>query len=370
MRSRVFKFFTGLLIVIAMVTLVLVFKTAPVTDPVVSLDGRHPATAAELPGVTCRERVIASRLNPDGWFEYDVAGTLCWSGELDGKTLIVTVSGAGYDSVYWDFPYEADTYSFVRAALRRGYATFNFDRPGMGRSERPFGLSLQVDNQAYVLAQVIESLKGADDYRAVATVGHSFGSTIALAHALAYPDNVDGVVFTGFVHNANPGFGLAMRDGIDFAAFKGPFAGRILDPTYVISKPDSRIDFFYTVSNTDPAVVAVDELNRETTNLGEVITMPKYFKEQSKALTIPAFTLIGEDDFVVCGGDVECTDRDALIAFESAFFPPASCHEIVVLEDTNHNANLHLNAPGNFRLMLDWIDRRVGNAGPPAQPCG
>jgi len=56
--------------------------------------------------------------------------------------------------------------------------------------------------------------------------------------------------------------------------------------------------------------------------------------------------------------------------WEAEFFPPAACHEIVVVEDTNHNANLHLNAPDNFQLMLDWIDRRVGNAGPAEEPCG
>jgi hypothetical protein len=176
-------------------------------------------------------------------------------------------------------------------------------------------------------------------------------------------------VLTGFVHNSNPGFQLAMRNGVDLAAFKGPYAGAILDPTYIISKPDSRLDIFYTPDNIDPRVVEIDELNPQTTTIGEVISMPVYFKEQSKALTVPVFTLIGEDDFVVCGGAVECTDHAAITAWENEFYPPAACHEIVVLDDTNHNANLHLNAPDNFRLMLDWIDRRVGNAGPPSEPC-
>ncbi|MGI9342270.1 MAG: alpha/beta hydrolase [Gammaproteobacteria bacterium] len=368
-RSKTSWFFACLFGFIAVTAMVLMLRTGPVTNPVVGHGGAPPVTAAAMPGVTCVERVIPARLHAGGWFEYDVAGTLCWSGEIRGKTLLVTVSGAGYDSVYWDFPYEPDTYSFVRAALRRGYAVFNFDRLGMGRSERPFGLSLRVDNQAHVLAQIIETLRAEHDFYAVATVGHSFGSTISLAHALTYPNNVDGVAFTGFVHNANPGFGLAMRDGIDFAAFKGPFAGRILDPTYVISKPGSRGDIFYTGENTDPAVIEVDELNRETTNIGEVITMPVYFKEQSKALAVPAFTLIGEDDFVVCGGAVECTDHDAIAAWEREFFQPAACHEMVVVPDTNHNANLHRNAPANFKWILDWVERRVGNAGPPTQPC-
>ena len=368
-RSKKFYVFTGLLGVIALLALVVAFKTGPVTGPLQTRGDIVLATAADMPGVSCRDETVRVKLTADAWFSHDVVGTLCWTGELDGKTLAVMVSGAGYGSVYWDFPYQPDTYSFVRAALRRGLATFNFDRLGMGRSDRPFGLSLGVDNQAYVLAQIIETLGTDKAFGAVVTLGHSFGSTISLAHALSYPQNVDGIVLTGFVHNSNPGFNLAMRDGVDLAALKGPFAGAIVDPTYLISKADSRVDLFYSAGNVDSTVVEIDELNRETTSIGEVISMPVYFKEQSKALTLPAFTLIGEDDFVVCGGAIECTDHDAIVVWEAEFFPPAACHEIVVLDDTNHNANLHLNAPDNFELMLDWIDRRVGNATAPSQPC-
>ncbi|MFW2404588.1 MAG: alpha/beta hydrolase [Gammaproteobacteria bacterium] len=368
-RSKKFYVFTGLLGVIALLVLVVAFKTGPVNGPLQTRGDIVLATAADMPGVKCQDRTISVKLTEDAWFTHAIVGTLCWTGELDDKTLAVMVSGAGYGSVYWDFPYQSDTYSFVRSALRRGLVTFNFDRLGMGRSDRPFGLSLGVDNQSYALAQIIENLAAEHAFGAVVTLGHSFGSTIALAHALSYPQNVDGLVLTGFVHNSNPGFNLAMRDGVDLAAFKGPFAGAIVDPTYLISKADSRVELFYSPGNIDTTVVEIDELNRETTTIGEVISMPLYFKDQSKALTLPAFTLIGEDDFVVCGGAVECTDHASIVAWESQFFPPAACHEIVVLDDTNHNANLHLNAPNNFALMLDWIDRRVGNAGPPAQPC-
>jgi pimeloyl-ACP methyl ester carboxylesterase len=368
-RSKKFYVFTGLLGVVVVFALLVMFKTGPVSGPLNTRDDIELATAADLPGVTCRDQTIPVKLTADAWFTYNAVGSLCWTGSLDGKTLAVMVSGAGYGSVYWDFPYQPDTYSFTRAALRRGLATFNFDRLGMGRSDRPFGLSLGVDNQARVLGTIIETLKSEHQFSAVVTLGHSFGSVISLAHALTWPQNVDGIVLTGFVHNSNPGFPLAMRDGVDLAVLKGPFAGAIVDPTYMISRAGTRDDMFYTMSNTDPVVVEIDELNRETTSIGEVISMSKYFKDQSKALTIPAFTLLGENDFVVCGGAVECTDHEVIKAWEAGFFPPAACHEIVVLDDTNHNANLHLNAPGNFQLMLDWIDRRIGNAGPPDAAC-
>ncbi|MAF83070.1 MAG: alpha/beta fold hydrolase [Gammaproteobacteria bacterium] len=368
-QSKKFYFFSGLLGFFVVLTLLVLFKTGPVSGPLKTQGDIVLATAAEVPGVTCREQTIPVQLSADAWFTYDAVGTLCWTGVPEGKTLAVMVSGAGYGSVYWDFPYQPNTYSFTRAALRRGLATFNFDRLGMGRSDRPFGLWLGVDNQAQVLEQIIATLKGEHRFTSVVTLGHSFGSTITLAHALAWPQSVDGIVLTGFVHNSNPGFNLAMRDGVDLAVLEGPFAGAIVDPTYLLSKADSRGDLFYTTSNVDPVVVQIDELNRQTTTIGEVVTMAKYFKDQSKALTVPAFTLIGEDDFVVCGGAVECTDHETIVAWESAFFPPAACHEIVVLDDTNHNANLHLNAPGNFQLMLDWIDRRIGTAGSPPEAC-
>jgi len=368
-RSRKFYFFTSLLALVVFYAITAALKTGPVSLPLQSIEGANIARAAAMPGANCEELSVATKLTEDAWFSHDIVGDLCWTDGLEGKTVIVTVSGAGYNSLYWDFAFEPDTYSFTRAALRRGYVVFNFDRPGMGRSDRPFGISLGVDNQAGVLAQIIEQLRSEYSFASVVTVGHSFGSTISLAHALTYPDNVDGLVLTGFVHNSNPGFNLAMRDGVDLAAFKGPFAGSLLDPTYVISKPNSRGDIFYTRENTDPQVIEFDSLNPETTTIGEVITMSKYFKEQSKALTLPAFTLIGEDDFVVCGGAVECTDHQAITEWERAYFPPAACHEIVVLDDTNHNANLHRNAPDNYRIIFDWVDRRIGNGSPASDAC-
>jgi hypothetical protein len=81
------------------------------------------ATESKLPAVmqhqqwsmenlSCEEYRIPARLTPDSWFEFDVVGELCWSGELQEQLLQVLVSGAGYGPVYWDFPYQPEIYSF------------------------------------------------------------------------------------------------------------------------------------------------------------------------------------------------------------------------------------------------------------------
>lgn len=327
--------------------------------PLVSPPGLPLRPASEAPGVQCDRLTIPARLSASGWFRYDVVGELCALGSPRGKTLQVLVSGAGYGPIYWDFPYEPDTYSYARAALRAGYATFSFFRLGMGESDRPPGLLLDVDNQAHVLEQVVETLRRDHGFGKVVTVGHSFGSVTAIAHALAWPASVDGIVLTGFAHNTNPGFVTAMRSGVDIAMLKGPFAGRIVDPTYLVSRPGIRHRIFYTAANADPAVIDVDELNRQTTALGEVVSSGKYFGPQSKALTAHVLQVLGEDDFVVCGGDLDCRDHDRTTAHERAFFPAAASYEMVMVERTGHDAALHRNAPATTALILDWIARRV-----------
>jgi len=368
-RSAKFWFLSGLGALLTIWVLVGLVKTGGIDRGF----EKNPAYAwaKDMTGVTCETRRIPVKLSPDGLRSYDLVGELCWTGEPGNKTLQVLVSGAGYGAVYWDFPYQPDTYSYARAALRAGDAIFNFDRLGMGHSDHPLGAALDVDTQAYVLYQAIAALTTARVFNAVVTLGHSFGSTVALAHALTYPGQVNGIVLTGFIHNFNPDFGKAMGQSISVAALSGPLAGDIVDPTYMISKPDSRGTVFYTADNVDPEVIATDNATRETTAVGELISMSRYFRDQSKALTVPVMIIVGENDFVVCGNQLDCTDHAAVIAHEKSFYPAASCPEITVLDDTNHNTNLHRNAQANFALMQDWISRRAGSAGKaPLQPCG
>jgi len=328
--------------------------------------------AAEL---SCDEYTIPVKLSPGGLFTYQVVGTLCREGALENKTLQMLISGSAYGPIYWDFPCQADMYSYVRAAVQEGYATFNLSRIGIGESDRPFGFLVTVDTNAYVIHQVIEYLGeggGAGPaLESVVTVGHSLGSVIAMAHAIQFPQDTDGVILTGFVHNVNPEFVDTIRSSTYPAAFDPRFFGKIGDLTYMTSTPGARGELFYHMDQADPGVITIDELTKETTTIGEIITNTDYYGEESLEIQAPVLIVIGDEDFIGCGGELDCHDHDAVTVNEQPYFSPAACIETSIIEDTGHNINLHRTAPLSYGIMLDWAGRRVGAGADvlPAEPC-
>ena len=324
--------------------------------------------------IMCEEMIIPVKLKAKSFSKYNVAGTLCRENALDGKALYVLISGSTYGPVYWDFPIQADTYSFVRAAVKAGYATFNLSRIGIGESDHPFGLLIDVDSNAYVVHQVIKYLNdevfGELSLGSVMTVGHSVGSLITVAHAIQFPQDVDGVILTGFIHNVNPDYIPAIREA-SYLAFSDPrFTDKRYDFTYLTSKPGSR-EIFYCMDQADPDIITVDESTKETTTLGEVISTMKYFGEKSLQIKVPVLQVIGDEDIVGCGGEVDCHDHNAVIANEQQYFSDAACVETHVVENTGHNLNLHPNALSSYQTMLDWSAKRVGAGAevPPTEPC-
>ncbi len=336
----------------------------------------HLDAVNDFPEMSCDKYTIPVKLNPNDSAIYKVVSTLCWEGELEGKTTQVLLSGGGYGPIYWDFPYEADTYSYVRAAVREGYATFNLSRIGIGESSHPFGMSVDIDTNAYVIHQTIESCLGEGnvsgvEFGPIVTVGHSMGSVMAIAHATTYPQDLDGMILTGFLHNSNPEYIDSIMSNSTLALFDSRFKGEIVDPTYLTSKPGKREAMFYNEDNSDENVIAVDEENGETLTIGETASMSVYYGPVSIEIQIPVMELTGEDDFVGCGGDLDCYDHSAVIAHEQQFFSEAACVETNIIENTGHVTNLHYSAPLSYQIMLDWIAKRVGvntNTGP-TYPC-
>ncbi|MFC1591503.1 alpha/beta hydrolase [Thermodesulfobacteriota bacterium] len=350
------------------IALLLGFLTITGSVPVGAADN---ATELDL---TCDDYTIPVKLSQDRLRTYSVVGRLCREGELAGKTLQVLISGAGYGPEYWDFSYEPETYSYVRAAARAGFATFNLSRIGIGASDHPRGRLIDVQTNAYVVHQVIEHLRkqisSAKAFGDVVTVGHSLGSLVTLAHAVGFPGDTDGVLLTGFVHNTNPEFGPAIGASSYRAIFDPRFFRQGYDLQYITSRPGTRGDLFYYLPQADPAVIAHDEATKETTTISEITTMSDYFTDLSLAIAVPVLVAIGDDDIVGCGGELDCSDHTAVAELEQQFFAEETCVETTVIEEAGHNLNLHYSAPQTYAVMLDWAARRIGtDASGPGEPC-
>ena len=71
---------------------------------------------------------------PDPKRRTTLVGWLCLAKDdrHGARTVQLLVSGLTFDHNYWDTTYQPDTYSYVRAANKHGYSTFNIDRLGVG----------------------------------------------------------------------------------------------------------------------------------------------------------------------------------------------------------------------------------------------
>lgn len=312
--------------------------------------------------IVCEDHVLAVALAPGEPADYHVVGTLCSQGPAAGKTLQLLQHGGTYSRIYWDFPYEAARYSYVRNAIAAGYATFNLDRLGNGASDHPNGLLPTLVAQVYVGHQVIAALRrgeiGGVAFEKIIAVGHSLGSVVSKHLAGTYPEDVDGVILTGFVHDYDPEFAPLLGESLYPATLDPRFAGQFPAFDYLTTMPGARETLFYYAPTTDPTVVAIDESTKGTLCLGEGVEPAG---PTSQWIEAPLLLVIGNQDKIFCGPGVDhCSSEAAVAAWESAFYSAAASLEVVVVPEAGHDLNLHTNADVTYAAMIEWANRRVG----------
>lgn len=334
-----------------------------------------PSSAAAAPGgLRCEELSFPVNLSPSDATVYNVFGVLCSRGSIEHKTVQITLHGATYSHLYWDFPFQPETYSYMRRATAAGYAVLNVDRIGIGQSDHPPAADVTIAANAHVVHQLVQALRGGDlvvpsfgRIRAerVALVGHSLGSVISIQEAATYGD-VDGVVLTGVSHNVTPLLGEILTS-LYPASLDPRFAGRNIPDGYLTSLPGRRTVFYHEPS-FDPLVVAIDDQTKETVTTAELDTA---FPALPLSLGIhaPVIVVVGDFDLAFCNAP-SCSASGSL-ASEPSFYPADACTETASIPGAGHDLNLHLQAQQAFDAVLEWLDRRVGNDtnAPVPSPC-
>lgn len=317
------------------------------------------ASAALATDVTCTAVGLSVRTSPVSLTRYRIHGNLCYTGSPDQNAVQLLVHGATYNSSYWDFrAYDPDRYSYVVNATAHGYTTFAYDRLGSGSSDKPLGSTNTVDTAAYVLHQVVGELRsgrvGGVAFRNVVLVGHSLGSIIAVVEDAAYQD-ASAVLLTGFSHSLNPAALTSLPDFL-YPTQLDPQFGLLSPPGYVTTVPGTRTTLFYNPADADPAVISYDERHKDELATGQAELLADLVLPESLAIRVPVFLMNGSDDFLFCGGLVNCTTPATLKASEEAYFSPAAELETAIVPGAGHDLNLHLNARDAYSQMFGWLD--------------
>jgi pimeloyl-ACP methyl ester carboxylesterase len=332
------------------------------------------SAAAAQGGLRCEELSFPVTLSPSDSTIYNVFGVLCSRGSLEHKTVQITLHGATYSHLYWDWPVQPETYSYMRRATAAGYAVLNVDRIGIGQSDHPPAEAVTIEANAYVVHQLVQALRSGDlvvhsfgRIRAerVSLVGHSLGSVISIQEAATYGD-VDGVVLTGVSHTVTPALNEVLSS-LYPASLDPRFASSRLPDGYLTSIPGLRTVFYY-LPTADPLVIAIDEETKETVTTAELATAVPALG-LSGGIHVPVLVVVGDYDLAFC--DAPSCSASGSLASEPSFYPADACVETAIIPNVGHDLNLHIHAQQAYDVVLEWLDRRVGSntKAPAPSPC-
>jgi pimeloyl-ACP methyl ester carboxylesterase len=291
-------------------------------------------------------------------------GELCVRAGTSPSAVQLLVHGATYNSYYNDWPDRPGFYSYVRQMTGAGYATFNIERLGYGRSTHPNSTLSTIQNGTEALRQVVEKLRSGDigghAFSRVIWVGHSLGTLYGWLEA-SVSQNVDAFVLTGLLHSVKPSWLALAGQSAYPAVLDASFAASGLDTGYLTFKPGTRAPLFYWTPTAEPNVIALDERLKDTvsgTEFGAAVPLfnsPPPQTAPSHAIKVPTLLMVGQHDRVMCDEDgLICSEHNVANA-ERPYYSPAARLRVLIAPDTGHDLQLHETAPATGERILDWL---------------
>ena len=291
-------------------------------------------------------------------------GELCVPAKGTPSAVQLLVHGATYNRYYSDWPYRPDFYSYVRQMVGAGYATFNIERLGYGRSTHPLSTLVTLPNGTEALRQVVEKLRsggiGGRAFSRVIWVGHSLGTLYGWLEA-SVSHNVDAFVLTGLLHSVKPSWLALAGQSAYSAVLDAGFATSGLDSGYLTFKPGTRAPLFYWTPTADPNVIALDERLKDTvsgTEFGAAVPLfnsPPPQTAPSRAIKVPTLIVVGQHDRVMCDEDGLICNQENVTNAERPYYSAAARLKVLIAPETGHDLQLHETAPATGEKILDWL---------------
>lgn len=284
------------------------------------------------------------RVTLSGGQMYVIVGHLFQSEIRTSQTLQVLIHGATYAHQYWDIPsFNGRSYSYARYMAERGYAVLALDMLGTGESSQPAGDSLNLQQTAEGVHQVLVTLRRqsrefAGGFKHIALIGHSTGSVISTLVQGRY-GSADAIVNTGIVFSRHPSpmpisaiLKLVMRSYVSFSA-------------------SLRTALFYHLDTADPAVIDHDNRHlartfarRQFLDGARVSISPSL--ACSAAVACPVLIQLGEKDVL---------EPPSYLDAEPAHYPRATSIHTRSVPGCGHSLNGHPNAPIGWAQIDEWL---------------
>lgn len=269
-----------------------------------------------------------------------------------------------FDQTYWDF---AQDYSYVDVAAANGYASFLYDRLGVGKSDKPDPVSviqgpLEVEI-AHTLANSLRDGHFSDaKFSKVVGVGHSFGSIITQAVTQLYPDVLDAAILTGFSSDLSnqPTFILALN--LALANENQPKRFGSLNNGFLVSSTSisNQIGFF-KAPGFDPAILQKAEATKGTVTFGELNSLSGV-GGSAGGFTKPVAVVDGVNDQPFCTGN--CTyPTNVAQAVKPMYYPNLADSNFgtYLAPLAGHGLNFHYSAAGAYDYIQKFLaDRGLG----------
>lgn len=187
--------------------------------------------------------------------------------------------------------------------LARNYRVIAFDRPGFGFSDRPRMKSWNPQAQARLLSKALTRL----GVQQATFIGHSWGTLVALAHALEFPEQVRGLVLVSGYYfptfrldalllapPAIPVLGDIMRYTVS------PLVGRMMAPRLLrrMFHPQPVPPRFRSAVPL-PMLLRPSQLRASAAESGMMATAAASMQHRYKDLRMPVMIIAGRDDRIV-----------------------------------------------------------------------
>ncbi|KAL4789161.1 Alpha/Beta hydrolase protein [Aspergillus venezuelensis] len=314
------------------------------------------------------QRITGQKVIDDEFF---IDAKLCIPKDGAKRDILqIATHGFGFDSRYWDSQIDPEKYSYVDAALKKGYSILTYDRLGTGHSDRPDAYDVvQIPTEIEVLSEIatlardglgedMGDAKAALDiptFDKIVLVGHSLGSSVTLGVLEKYPDLADGAVSTGLFPSDIFTAAGQRSFGLEYAAENDPEEFKNCGSGYMVPGIRAAIQqLFFKKGHFDKKMLEYAESIKQTGTVGEFLTLTAPFGVPAPEYKGPLLFALGELDFAVCMGN--CTGAYDLDGLKKDVYPNAKDLRAHVQPGSGHALTMHDDAQGHFKAIFDYLD--------------